>query len=374
MDLKGDDPEASVEAILSLPVSSSQTSHEEILVRAISTDTSLRIRAALRLAKIFALPERGASRAEELDFEVMLWPLRHAFLRDPIASFELSEVCRNSLNLEKIANFICSKLSEATTKLDFPQPMWFVLVDLAKWHAMRGEEAEARHIWHLARSAPKRTLQDHRVVSHAYSWRFDDDPGAPDNKHWACANRASPQIMRPLLGPERRCPCCLLPADCKVIQSSPDVRDPRALIPGPLEAQAEKEAFDEQVRKVLQQRFNLDGSFVNLDGEGDIPDTWQKDATKEAKEIVWGRRFKVKIVDNSTTNDGVAAEAQHRQNRAEESRLKARGLATGSEFSSTQSSGQSQTSDHEEAESSEDNSDLYFQQDQDSGSEAFQSP
>eukprot|EP00434_Breviolum_minutum_P010196 symbB.v1.2.008999.t1/scaffold565.1/size187815/12 len=82
----------------------------------------------------------------------------------------------------------------------------------------------------------------------------------------------------------------------------------------------------------------------------------------------------VKIVDNSTSNDGVAAEAQHRQNRAEESRLKARGLATGSEFSSTQSSGQSQTSDHEEAESSEDNSDLYFQQDQDSGSEAFQSP
>eukprot|EP00434_Breviolum_minutum_P010201 symbB.v1.2.009002.t1/scaffold565.1/size187815/15 len=61
---------------------------------------------------------------------------------------------------------------------------------------------------------------------------LQDRSGAPDNKHWACANRASPQIMRPLLGPERRCPCCLLPADCKVIQSSPDVRDPRALIPG----------------------------------------------------------------------------------------------------------------------------------------------
>eukprot|EP00913_Durusdinium_trenchii_P000173 g157.t1 len=60
-------------------------------------------------------------------------------------------------------------------------------------------------------------------------------------------------------------------------------------------------------------------------------------------------------------------EAQHRQNRAEESRLKARGLATGSEFSSTQSSEPSHTSAHE-AESSDDNSDLYFQRQEDEDS------
>lgn len=363
MESKGDERVEALEAILALPVSSSEPSHEELLVRAISADLPrLRVKAALRLAQIFALPERGAARAEVLDFEVMLWPLRQAFLLDPIASFELSEVCRKSLNLEKIANFICSKLSEATAKPDFPQQMWFVLVDLAKWHASCGEEAEARRLWQLARSAPKRTLLDHRVMSHSYSWRFDAEPGPQEQRI-----RASPPVMRPLLGPERHCPCCLRPADCKVIQASPDVRNnPRALIPGPIEAQDEKDAFDQQVHKVLEQRFNLDGSFTNLYNEGDDSETWQRDATKEAREIVWGRRFKVRIVDSAT--DGVAAEAQHRQNRAEESRLKVRGLATGSEFSSTQSSGPSQ-SEHD-AESSDDNSDLYFQQD--SGSEPFE--
>mmetsp|Transcript_69276 Transcript_69276/g.84941 ORF Transcript_69276/g.84941 Transcript_69276/m.84941 type:complete len:373 (+) Transcript_69276:63-1181(+) len=360
-----------VEGILALPVSSTQPYHEELLSRAISADIpKLRVRAALRLAKIFALPERGAARAEVLDFEVMLWPLRDAFLRDPMVAFELAEVCRASLNLEKIANFICSKLSEATASSDFPQPMWFVLVDLAKWHASRGEEAEARRLWQLARSAPKRTLLDHRVLPHSYNWRFDDEPGAPEDK-LCYIHRASPQIMRPLLGPERHCPCCLRPADCKVIQASPDVRnDPRALIPGPIEAQDEKDTFDQQVRKVLAQTFNLDGCFTNLENEGDDSETWQNDATKEAREIVWGRRFKVRIVDDPARTDGVAAAAQHRQNRAEESRLKVRGLATGSEFSSTQSSGRSQTTEHEQEESSDDNSDLYFQQD--SGSEPFE--
>lgn len=360
--------EAGVETILALPVSSVQ-SHEELLVRAIQTASGsdlpkrLRVRAALRLAKIFALPDRGASRAEVLEFEVMLWPLRNVFLQDPVVSFDLSEVCRTALNLEKIADFICSKLSEATQG-DFPEQMWFVMLDLAAWHADRGEEAEVRRLWHLAHSAPKR-MQDPRVLSHFYGWRFDNEPGPPEETE-LCPHLALPAIMRPLLGPERHCPCCLRPADCKVSQTCM-ARNEHNLIPGSSEALSEKAAFDTEVRKVLEQKFNLEGRFAQLDAEGDSPVTWQQAAAKEAKDIVWSRRFKVRIVDAPGTTDGVAAEAQHRQNRAEESRLKARGLATGSEFSSTQSSEPSHTSAHE-AESSDDNSDLYFQRQEDEDS------
>ncbi|CAK9049013.1 ABC transporter A family member 1, partial [Durusdinium trenchii] len=99
----------------------------------------------------------------------------NVFLQDPVVSFDLSEVCRTALNLEKIADFICSKLSEATQG-DFPEQMWFVMLDLAAWHADRGEEAEVRRLWHLAHSAPKR-MQDPRVLSHFYGWRFDNEPG-----------------------------------------------------------------------------------------------------------------------------------------------------------------------------------------------------
>ncbi|CAK9049019.1 unnamed protein product, partial [Durusdinium trenchii] len=125
--------EAGVETILALPVSSVQ-SHEELLVRAIQT------------ASGSDLPKRLRVR-----------------------------VCRTALNLEKIADFICSKLSEATQG-DFPEQMWFVMLDLAAWHADRGEEAEVRRLWHLAHSAPKR-MQDPRVLSHFYGWRFDNEPG-----------------------------------------------------------------------------------------------------------------------------------------------------------------------------------------------------
>ncbi|CAJ1439674.1 unnamed protein product [Effrenium voratum] len=159
-------------------------------------------------------------------------------------------------------------------------------------------------------------------------------------------------MMRPLLGPERHCPCCLRPAE-DMHETCPA---PGQLAPGPEDLEAEAAAFNDQVRKVLERQFDVAGSFAWPElSEGESPSR-RATATKEAKDLVWSRRFAVRIVDSS--NDGVAADAQHRQNRSEEQRIKARGIG-GSEFSSTQSSESSHESTAQ-AESSDNDSDEYF--------------
>ncbi|CAJ1347857.1 unnamed protein product, partial [Effrenium voratum] len=151
---------------------------EELLPRALLAESlppRLQLRAALRCARQLLASEAG--RAEVLDFEVMLWQLKRPVLVcSPLLAFELLEVCR-SLQLEKIADFICSQLSQAANSADAPAPgLWAVLVDLAAWHAARGEAPAARQMWRRARQAPPK-LRDPRVTCRAYAWRFDPEPG-----------------------------------------------------------------------------------------------------------------------------------------------------------------------------------------------------
>ncbi|CAE7029471.1 unnamed protein product [Symbiodinium sp. CCMP2592] len=146
----------------------------------------------------------------------------------------------------------------------------------------------------------------------------------------------------------------------------------KSLLPGAEEAEEETEAFNTEVRRVLATQFNIAGSLVPweeqapegggsgfLDDDDDDEERPSVGHVAAAKNIVWARRFKVRIVDAPGVNDGVAAEAQACQDRAENRRIKARGLQGASDLSSETETSRATTDNHE-AESSDDESDQYF--------------
>lgn len=280
-----------------------------------------------------------------------------------------------------MADSICLVLSEAARQASptSSRQLWMVMLDLAHWHQTRGDEAEAKVLGRLARAAPQER-RDPRVVDRFYGWRFDAEPDVPEDPGQSLprVRRDPVSIMRPLLGPERHCPCCLGPPEvCKRIvekaRSPEELRRSvtlKSLLPGTEEAEEEAEAFNMEVRRVLATQFNIAGSLVPWEeqapeagGSGFLDDDDEEPASvghvAAAKNIVWARRFKVRIVDAPGVNDGVAAEAQACQDRAENRRIKARGLQGASDLSSETETSRATTDNHE-AESSDDESDQYF--------------
>jgi len=368
-----DDDHEAVRAALAIPAHLTTPQDEDVLSRALLSELPdrLRVKTALACARILARPGRGTTRAEQLDFEAELFKFdRRCFLSAPLASWDLAEVCRESLDLEKIADAVCLMLSEGACgkQSEASRELWMVMIDLAEWHTGRGEQAKAKSLGRLARTAPQ---CDPRVIDRFYAWRFEAEPGVPDEPGLLMplvSNEPVP-MMRPLLGPERHCPCCLGPAECRAhADRAPQLTRPsltKSLLPGPDEVEEEAEAFNMEVRKVLAKEFKIAGSIVPWDdaqsGSGFF-DEGSPTATrvKAAKNMVWSRRFQVRMVDESGANDGVAAEAQHQQDRAEGRRIKARGLPGASEMSSTETEASHESSAAREAESSDDDSDRYF--------------
>jgi len=290
---------------------------EDLMHRAIrmpDLDPRLKIRAALRYAKCLARAGRDASRSETLEFEAELSRDRQLFLQNPSVSFDLSQVCRESLSITSLADSICEQLAEAAVKLPpGPQhPFCFVLVDLSEWRQGRGESVEARRLLELAMAMPEKS-RDPRTITRHYAWRFDSEPGVPG------ANLKNVPMSRPLLGPERHCPCCLGPA-CKVKHKNDNERresrrSSRLSSGGNL--RGDDIRLDQEVRQELRDRFNIAGSLMNLAnlaGETAVSDGAQRmaHAKAAAQRLVYSRRFEVNVIDREDADDGVAYLARQR--------------------------------------------------------------
>lgn len=312
----------------------SDQEEEEFMHRAVcmpELDPALRIRTAVCYAKLLGRPGRDATRAETLEFEAELIKAdRQLFMQQPATAFELSLVCRDCLGMASMADSICSQLAEEAQKLapSLQHPMCFILVDLAEWRQSRGETVEARRLFHLARAMPERA-RDPRTFTRHYAWRFDAEPavpGVPEKKV---------NICRPLLGPERHCPCCRGPPDNKNCQSKLS-----KATGSKLDQTEADDAIHAQVCGELLSRFNISGSLAQmaLFDKGPSSGVERMAAAKAAaQKLVYSRRFQVRVVDRSDADDGVADSVRTSMQMKHDLRTRAMTLAHGSDSAASHS-------------------------------------
>eukprot|EP00931_Biecheleriopsis_adriatica_P075228 TRINITY_DN49146_c0_g1_i1.p1 TRINITY_DN49146_c0_g1~~TRINITY_DN49146_c0_g1_i1.p1 ORF type:complete len:584 (-),score=89.44 TRINITY_DN49146_c0_g1_i1:191-1942(-) len=286
---------------------------EDLLQRAVrmaDLDPGLRIRAVLGFAKSLARPGRDAATTESYEFEAELSNFDSmVFLQEPAIAFDLSQICRESLGLTQIADRICSLLVQEALKVpNARQQMCYVLLDLAEWCQGRGDSKEGNRLWELARSMPPQ-MRDPRAVARHYGWRFDSEPGVPQDLFECRTKVHKSPMMWPLLGPERHCHCCL--GARRRERSS----GKRSSIPDTAKADelAVESAVNDEVRRELRDTFNMAGSMVDLasgaSGKGAKPSAMVL-AKSAAQRLVHARRFKVNVVDTPDASDGVAEAAR----------------------------------------------------------------
>lgn len=312
----------------------SEQEEEEITHRAVSMpelDPELRVRALACYAKLLGRPGRDASRAEILDFEAGLVKAdRQLFMRQPAIAFELSLACRDCLGMASMADSICSQLTETAHKLapSLQHPMRYILVDLAEWRQSSGETVEARRLFHLACAMPERA-RDPRTFTRHYAWRFDAEPavpGVPEKKI---------DICRPLLGPERHCPCCRGPPDNKNCHS----RFSKGT-GSKVDKTETDDAIHSQVCGELLSRFNISGSLAQmaLCNKGPASGFERMAAAKAAaQKLVYSRRFQVRVVDHSDADDGIAESLRMSMQKNHELRTRAMTLESCSKIAISQS-------------------------------------
>eukprot|EP00933_Yihiella_yeosuensis_P006555 TRINITY_DN111287_c0_g1_i1.p1 TRINITY_DN111287_c0_g1~~TRINITY_DN111287_c0_g1_i1.p1 ORF type:complete len:270 (+),score=50.38 TRINITY_DN111287_c0_g1_i1:38-811(+) len=183
------------------------------------------------------------------------------------------------------------------------------------------------------------SCRDPRTLSRHYAWRFDTEPGVPNDKYRV--PRAGTlmdkevRIMRPILGPARHCPCCCKPAEVasrsrlrsRVSSSATEAGDSAGSIfcegssfevgSSSSAADGADTALGQEVRRELTSRFGIAGSLDFLASpDGPSSHTRERMATAKAaaRHLLNRRCFEVRIIDASKAgeNDGIAKAAQKR--------------------------------------------------------------
>eukprot|EP00930_Biecheleria_cincta_P036088 TRINITY_DN24775_c0_g1_i1.p1 TRINITY_DN24775_c0_g1~~TRINITY_DN24775_c0_g1_i1.p1 ORF type:complete len:285 (+),score=35.56 TRINITY_DN24775_c0_g1_i1:34-855(+) len=258
--------------------------------------------------------------------------------------------------MASMADRICSQLAKEAHKLapSLQHPMCYILVDLAEWQQGRGETAEARRLFHLARAMPERA-RDPRTFTRHYAWRFDAEPGVPgvpDTKTHIC---------RPLLGPERHCPCCRGPPVSKFCQS----KFSKGGTGSKLDQAETDDTINAQVCGELLARFNISGSMTQmaLCNKGPSSGVERMAAAKAAaQKLVYSRRFHVRVVDRDDADDGVAESVRRSMQTKDNLRTRAMSIANCSESAESHSKSWrlSECSSASETSSQSSDSDRYF--------------